>query len=179
MRKHERPEKWILITMLLACAVSGLTAVVSPAETNNVVLSVRGELDQPLALTLADLQAMPRVEARAKEKDGTEAAFEGVSLAEILKRSKLRLTEKCCGNAANTCVIVRAADNYRVVFSLAEIAPEFTDRVVVLADSREGKSLPASVGPLRLVVPGEKVHARWVRQVTALEIVRVASESKP
>jgi DMSO/TMAO reductase YedYZ molybdopterin-dependent catalytic subunit len=179
MRKHECPNKCVLVAMLLACLVCGFARTVLAVETNEVVLSVRGEVDQPLALTLADLQGMPRIQVKVKEKDGSEAAFEGVSLAEILKRSKPRLTEKCCGNAANTCVIVRAADNYRVVFSLSEIEPEFTDRVILLADRRDGKILPTPPGPLRLVVPGEKVHARWVRQVSALEVVRVGSESKP
>jgi DMSO/TMAO reductase YedYZ molybdopterin-dependent catalytic subunit len=149
------------------------------ADTNPPALIVRGEVEQPLALSIIELQTMPRTTLRAREKDGTEAIFEGVALAELIKRAKPRLTEKCCGNAANTCVVVRAADNYRVVFSFAEIDPEFTERKVVLADRRDGKPLSESQGPLRLVVPDEKVHARWVRQVRALEIVRVGADAKP
>jgi hypothetical protein len=33
-----------------------------------------------------------------------------------------------------------------------------------------GQPLDARVGPFQIVVPGEKKHARWVRQVTGLRI---------
>lgn len=149
------------------------------AETDSAALVVRGEVDKPLQLTLADLRAMPRSSVKAREKDGTEATFEGVTLAELIKLARPKLTEKCCGNAANACIIVHAADNYRVVFSLPEIGADFSDRKVLLADRRNGKPLAESQGPLRLIVPGEKVHARWVRQVRVLELVHVVSDTKP
>jgi hypothetical protein len=42
----------------------------------------------------------------------------------------------------------------------------------MLVDKRDGKALDAKEGPLRIVVPDEKMHARWVRQVTGLVIRR-------
>jgi DMSO/TMAO reductase YedYZ molybdopterin-dependent catalytic subunit len=44
---------------------------------------------------------------------------------------------------------------------------------VLLADTADGKPLPPQAGPLRLVVPDDKRHARWVRQVTRIDIIRV------
>jgi hypothetical protein len=41
-----------------------------------------------------------------------------------------------------------------------------------LVDRCDGKPLSAQEGPLRIVVPGEKRHSRWVRQVVALRIGR-------
>ncbi len=35
---------------------------------------------------------------------------------------------------------------------------------------RDGKPLGAREGPYQIVVPGEKKHARWVRQVVGLRI---------
>src|SRR5262247_3247598 len=103
----KQSQRWILLMIALTgCALASLAA-----ETNTVALAVHGEVDQPLNLGLADLQAMPRLKVQVKEKDGTDASFEGVAMGEIVKRSKPRLTEKCCGNAANTCVIVKAVDN--------------------------------------------------------------------
>jgi hypothetical protein len=46
------------------------------------------------------------------------------------------------------------------------------DKVVLIVDKRDGKPLDAKEGPLRLVVPDEKMHARWVRQVTGFVIKR-------
>lgn len=168
-----------LALLLTFCVVLTSPQFGVAADTNSAALVVQGEVEQPLQLSLTDLQTMTRSTLKAREKNGDEAVFEGVALSDIIKRAKPRLTEKCCGNAANTCVIVRAADNYRVVFSLAEIDPEFTDRKIILADRRDGKPLPDSQGPLRLAVPGEKVHARWVRQVKTLEIVRISTDATP
>jgi len=46
----------------------------------------------------------------------------------------------------------------------------FTDRRILLVDRRDGKDLSSAEGPFRIVVPGEKRHARWIRNVTALSI---------
>jgi DMSO/TMAO reductase YedYZ molybdopterin-dependent catalytic subunit len=71
-----------------------------------------------------------------------------------------------------TYVMVGAADGYRVVFALPEIDPAFSDRLILLADRRDQQPLSPEEGPLRLVVPGEKRQARWVRQVTSVTIRR-------
>jgi hypothetical protein len=44
--------------------------------------------------------------------------------------------------------------------------------VILLADRRDGQPLAAAEGPLRLVVPDEKRHARWVRQVRSCTVRR-------
>jgi hypothetical protein len=60
-----------------------------------------------------------------------------------------------------------------VVLALPELDPEFTDRVVLLADKVDGHPLASKDGPFRIVIPGEKRMARWVRQVTLLKVVQV------
>jgi hypothetical protein len=69
-------------------------------------------------------------------------------------------------------LIVEAADGYQAIFALPELDPAFTDRIILLADHKDGNSLSISEGPLRIVAPDEKRHARWVRQVIALTIRR-------
>ncbi len=69
-------------------------------------------------------------------------------------------------------LVVEAADGYRAVFALSELDPAFTDRVILLADRRDGQPISTRDGPLQVVVPGEKKHARWVRQVIRLKIGR-------
>lgn len=70
-------------------------------------------------------------------------------------------------------VIATAPDGYRVLFSLTEFDAAFNDRAVLLADRRNGKPLDSREGPLRLIVAGDERHARWIREVTSLEVVRV------
>jgi hypothetical protein len=45
-----------------------------------------------------------------------------------------------------------------------------TDRVVLLADTKDGQPLPTREGPFRIIVPDEKRPARWVRQVRAVTV---------
>ena len=69
-------------------------------------------------------------------------------------------------------MLAEASDGYRVLFSIAELDARFTDRVVILADRKDGQPLPAAEGPYRLIVPGEKRPARWARQVTRISLGR-------
>ena len=54
-----------------------------------------------------------------------------------------------------------ATDGYRAVFALPGLDHAYTDRIVILADRRDGKPLTEKEGPLRIVVADEKREARW------------------
>ncbi len=75
------------------------------------------------------------------------------------------------GKRLASCLLVEAADGYRVVIALPEIDSAFTDKQFVLAFLKDGKPLNDKEGPYRIVIPEEKRMARWVRQVTTLKIV--------
>ena len=47
---------------------------------------------------------------------------------------------------------------------------DLTDRVILLADVKDGQPLPPREGPFRIIVPGEKRPARWVRQVRVVTV---------
>jgi DMSO/TMAO reductase YedYZ molybdopterin-dependent catalytic subunit len=119
-----------------------------------------------------DLATLPRREIRARDRDGTEATFTGVALVDLLRLAGVPLGQELRGQHLATYLLIEAADGYRVVFALPELDPAFTDREVLLADRRDGQPLAAAEGPLRLVVPGEKRHARWIRQVLSCTIHR-------
>lgn len=143
------------------------------AGTNSTTaLSVGGEVERPLKLSVADLAKLPRQTIRAKDHGGKESAYEGVALIEILRLAGVPFGDGLRGKNLALHLIIEGADGYRAVFALPELDPAFTDRVVLLADRKDGNSLSASEGPLRIVVPDEKRQARWVRQVTSLTIRR-------
>jgi DMSO/TMAO reductase YedYZ molybdopterin-dependent catalytic subunit len=141
-------------------------------------LAIRGEVKTQLNLSLSEIKSLPRTQARAKEHNGTTATYEGVSLAELLRRAGVPQGEALHGQALQLCVIVKAADSYQALFALAELDPAMTDKIVLLAFSRDGASLDAAAGPLRIIVPDEKRQARWVRQVIEIEVVP-AGTAKP
>ncbi len=149
--------------------VPGTPGAVS-AQAAPVILKVEGEVSPPLRLTAAELGRLPRQTLTAMAHDGKASRYEGVALIEVLKKAGLPTGNELRGKAVAIYVVVEAADGYHAVFALAELDSSFTDRVILLADHRDGQALSAREGPLQMIVPGEKKHARWVRQVTALRI---------
>jgi hypothetical protein len=82
----------------------------------------------------------------------------------------VKFGERMRGKALANYLVVEASDGYRAVFALPELDPGFTDRIILLADQKDKKPLDEKHGPLQVIVPGEKKHARWVRQVIALKV---------
>ena len=74
--------------------------------------------------------------------------------------------------------MARASDGYAVVHSLAEVDPAMTDNQIMVADSMNGKALALKQGPFRVVVPGDKRPARWVRMVSGFEVNNPLSPSR-
>lgn len=91
----------------------------------------------------------------------------------MLEKGGITLGESLRGRRLSSCLLIEAADGYRVVIALPEIDPAFTDKQIVLAFLENDKPLDAKTGPYRIVIPDEKRMARWVRQVTTLKIVDV------
>ncbi len=160
----------LLLVSLCAPVASGQTK--QAAAPASQTIDVGGEVSHPLKLSAADLAKLPRRTVNAKDHDGKAVTFEGVALVEVLRLAGVEFGEKLRGKSLALFLVVDAADGYRAVFALPELDPAFTDGIVILADSRDGKALPESEGHWRIVVPGEKRQARWVRQVVALTIRR-------
>jgi hypothetical protein len=140
-------------------------------------LTVVPESGKALVLTEMAWKQLPRQKAKARDHSGTLATYEGVTLATVLQEAGVALGKELRGQRLANYLLVEAADGYRVAFSLAEIDPDMSEGVVLLADTRDGKPLDAKEGPYRLVVPRDKRYSRWVRQVIRLS-VRQPSERK-
>jgi hypothetical protein len=144
------------------------------APAGKTLLTVTGEGGKVLHLTAADLDKLPRRTIQAADRGQEAVSYEGVPLVEVLKLAGAPLGEALKhGDAPNWYVLVEAKDGYRAVFALAELDPAFTDREILLVDRKEGNALSGDEGPLRIIVPGEKRHARWVRQVTGLRLGKI------
>lgn len=161
-----------LFTFALAAGSMGAQQAGTPAS--GVLLEVRGEGIQPLTFTAESFAALPHQTLKARAHDGKEAEYQGVTLAAILARAGAPMGAQLKGKAMDRYLVVEASDGYRAVYALTELDSGFTDRVILLADRRDGKPLSSHEGPLQVIVPGEKKHARWVRQVVRLVVGRAA-----
>jgi DMSO/TMAO reductase YedYZ molybdopterin-dependent catalytic subunit len=148
-------------------------AVAAGAQSDDS-LDLRGDVPNPRLVSAAELHKLPRAEMRTTDPDnsGNEIVYSGTPLIEVLKADGLLFDSGMARirQAVTITLLVEAADGYRAVFALAELDPELTDRVVLLADAKDGQPLPANEGPFRIIVPGEKRSARWVRQVKAITV---------
>lgn len=121
-------------------------------------------------LSAADIAALPRSKVTISDH-GVDATFEGPTFANLLGLGGAAPSGgKPHADQLRKYMLVEAADSYRALFALAELDPAFTDRLVILADTRDGKPLPAKEGPFRVIVQGERRQARCVRQVTRITI---------
>ena len=122
--------------------------------------------------TKAEVESLPHIKVTTHSAD-TTAVYEGVALKDLLEHAGVHFGEDLRGKRLASCLLVEAADGYRVVIALPEIDPAFMDKQIVLASLKDGKPLDDKEGPFRIVIPDEKRMARWVRQVTALKIADV------
>lgn len=150
-----------------------MIVAVSTAHSQNAqqIISIGGEVRRPLTLSIKDLKTFPPVEINAKDKDGTGHVFKGVRLFDILDSAGVTLGKQLRGENLTKYVSVKALDGYAVIFALPEIDPEFTSQTILLAYEADGKLLSKGEGPFRLIVPSDRKHGRWVREITSIEIM--------
>lgn len=135
------------------------------------ILRVEVENGKTLDLTAKDLTKFTRREIKAKAHDEKEAIYSGYNLSEILLAAGVKIgKDELRGKELAAYVLVEAADGYKATFSIAEISADFTDRTILLADTRDGKPLSKEQGFWQIIVPDDKKHGRWVRQIVALKI---------
>ncbi len=115
---------------------------------------------------------MPHVDATVLSHN-VQGKYSGVLLGELLKLVGRPVGEALRGKALATAVSVEAADNYKIIFALAEVDSGFTSKVIFLADRKNGAPIDASEGPFRIIVPDEARPARWAKQVVRIRLVPV------
>ena len=163
-----------LVTVAALSIFAGDTIAAQQAAPT---ISVTGAVPRSLTLTAADLAAMPRAKATTTN-NGIATVYEGVSLADVLKKAGAPLGAGMRGPALSSYVIASASDGYQVVFSLGELDPDMTDGLFLLADKADDKPLFGENGSFRLVVPKDKRGARSIRMLTSLTIVQLRQPPK-
>jgi hypothetical protein len=122
-----------------------------------------------VAINAASLAGLPRITISATDEGGHTNKYTGVSLHDLLVRAGAPTGEPVRGKAMLSYIVISASDGYHVLFTLPELDPSYTDHVAVIADSVDGVPF-TNAGPYRLIVPFEKRQARWVRNMTAVDL---------
>ena len=98
-----------------------------------------------------------------------EYTFEGVLLFDYLRAAG----QMTSGPSANQYVVATAEDGFVIAVAMAEVAPGFSDKQVMLATRQNGESIRAGV---RLVVPGDDLGGRSVYGLAGLEVRAIESK---
>ena len=161
--------KWIL-PLILAAEIALVGQQPSPIPQITLVVKTIG--GQPLTLGPQDFAKLPQVKVSAKGHDEKVHEYSGVNLRDVLTQAGVTTGHELRGKEMADYVVAEASDGYRAVFSLAELDPDLGNTQVILAENVDGQPLGAKEGPLRLVVPGDKRQARWVRMLTGIAVMR-------
>lgn len=154
----------ILLAFTAAIAAAVLA---SPVLAQDLKVTVAGR--DSVVLTPADVAALPRAKATIQVK-GHPVVYEGAVLHEALLKAGVVSGERLMGRYLNQVVVIRAADGFSSILSIAETDPVYRANPVIIADTVNGKPLDAREGPYRVVVDGDLRPSRSPRGVVAVEV---------
>lgn len=167
-----RIRRVLFLFAVLAFPAAIPTAIPSLAQTTPATLKIEGAIPTPLKLTAQDLAKLPRATATLSS-DNKTTTYQGVLLYDLLTQAGWQFGHGMMGKGMATYLLATARDGYQVTFTPAELDPLFGNLKVLLADQADNAPLPAREAPFRLVVPGDKMHARSLFAVTRIEVVRL------
>ncbi|MEO7158033.1 MAG: molybdopterin-dependent oxidoreductase [Vicinamibacterales bacterium] len=149
---------------LFAVTCTLTTAAYVAAQTSIAVIGLDGRK------VAVSLQGLERQTVVTGDRAGIKTTHEGVLLRDVLAKAGVPLGETLRGNALARAVLATADDGYQVAYSIAEVDEAFNDFMILIVDRRDGQPLLPDSGPLQIVVPQDKRPARWIKQVTTLEV---------
>jgi hypothetical protein len=129
-------------------------------------------------LDLEALRALPQVPVVDSSPDSGVTRFRGPTLRTLVSLVGAPQGHDLRGPGLMLVVLAEARDGYKVAYSLGELDEQFGARPAIVALSENDHALSDQDGPLRVIVPGESHHARWIRQLTTLRVVRAGGEGK-
>jgi DMSO/TMAO reductase YedYZ molybdopterin-dependent catalytic subunit len=178
MTKRMASQYYLSSFLLGMCVMFAAHAADAPvtAATSGVQVLATGK--PALTLDAKTLAGMPHEEVTAAAHDEPASQWRGVKLEDVLSKVGVSLDKPLRGKALASFIRVSGADGYQVVFGLADLDATLGHTQVLLIDTRNGKPLDKD-GPLRLLVPGDKRPARWVRNVTSIEVVDGGTTARP
>jgi hypothetical protein len=160
----------MLLLVVIAASAAELDHA-KPMTSPDPSVTVRGEDGKSESLYEVALAKLPQREVRA-EAHGQSVICDGPALSDVVAQAGAPQGEALRGKELSLYVKVSARDGYSVVYSLAELDPAMRADVPILTAHCNGAALDDREGPFRVIYPGEKRPARWIRQVSSIELLR-------
>jgi DMSO/TMAO reductase YedYZ molybdopterin-dependent catalytic subunit len=158
----------IVFVLLVAVAVP-LYFFSRPADVQEGALQVRGNVNNPLNLTMNEIEDLPSSDMKATLDSATHVedegnfTYTGVTIASLLDLAEV--------SEDASSVLIQSIDTYAITLSVDEI---MENPKIMLVYQQDGQALASHAeggnGPLRLVIGSDEFAQRWVTSVVLLEI---------
>lgn len=150
----------------------GATATSGGPSTS---FTLGGQVKTSTTYSVADLQKLSaqHVTATIVTRQGRQGShdFTGVYLSTLLNSAGLILNADNKNDQLQKYVVARGTDGYQVVFSEAELDPDYANSQVLVAYAEDGAPLSSTDGGLELVVPHDHLASRYVHNLTSVTVV--------
>jgi len=135
-------------------------------------IAVRGELQQELSLTLADLEALPRAHLPAAVLIGDCEGFHGIHDLDGVPLSALVKKYTAVPDPApyDRYVLIASGDGYCATYSFGELFNSRMGDQIVVATVKDGKPLSPADGFAMSVTGEDSTGGRSVRRIKQIEI---------
>ncbi|MBL8983450.1 MAG: hypothetical protein JNL26_14760 [Gemmatimonadetes bacterium] len=144
------------------------------ADGLHVVRGLRGD---SVIVSRGVIAALRGDTVRARPHRGPEVVYRAVPVSAVLAQAGSPLDSLRIGRTA-WVVVAEAADDYRVVFSAAELEPGLGPTRAWLAYARADGPLSAEEGPYRLLVPTDTRPPRAAHRIVRLRVVAVGTGAR-
>ncbi len=145
-----------------------------PPAQRSTALSIRvGE--RHLVLSAADLQALPQTSVTVLNgHTQADETYSGPLVSDVLAKAGVALSGATEHDILRSYVVATGTDGYFVVFSGAELQSALHKAQCLVALTKGGQPLTEN-GAFQLVDPLDVKPARWVRNLSGLAVMPVAS----
>jgi DMSO/TMAO reductase YedYZ molybdopterin-dependent catalytic subunit len=157
----------IAVALILGVATHAVWAADQPASGT---LAIDGQIAHPAHLTADDLKKVPATDLDVTFMTGhgqESGHYTGALLWTVLEQAGLTDTAGKHSDLHHV-LLATGSDGYVIAFSFGEIDPDFGNRPIIIAYAKDGK--PLGPAGLRLVVPGDKLGARDIKDVVRIEV---------
>ena len=143
---------------------------------SQVALSVTGDVSAPANLEVVQIRALPATTQTVSFGSGSGPqthTYIGTGLRTLLNQIGIVTNPAVHNDLLGKYVVATGSDNYRVLFAMGELSPDFGNRgnLVAYAETINGANVALTTdGPLRVTAPGDIKGGRYVSNLVRLEV---------